>query len=79
MQKFGIESAQYQQDYAARLEQAQYQATLENQRLMAQYQADYTEFLGEDAEASGTGGFYTAGGTWVPPGTPGPIGQRPGF
>ena len=79
MQKFGIESAQYQQDYAARLTQAQQQAELENRRLMMQYQADYTEFLGEDEGQPTTGGFYTAGGTWVPPGTSGPLGVRPGI
>lgn len=49
MQKFGIESAAYQQDYAARLAQAQYRANLENQRMAQQWQADYAQFL-EDPE-----------------------------
>jgi hypothetical protein len=46
-QKFGVESAVYQQEYAARLVQAQQQADWENRRLMLQYQADYTEYLGD--------------------------------
>ena len=49
-QKFGIESAQYQQEYAARLQQAQEHARLENVRLQQQYQTDYAEFMeGPDA------------------------------
>ena len=70
MQKFGIESAQYQQDYAAQLQQAQYQAELENRRLMMQYEQDYMDFLGDDDQPTG-GGYYSQGGTWIPPGTPG--------
>ena len=78
MQKFGIESAVYQQEYAARLQQVQYQAELENQRMMETYRADYSEFLGE-GDGQQTGGFYDNMGNWIPPGTPGPLGIRPGM
>lgn len=76
MQKFQIESAQYAQDYAAKLAQAQEQSRLENERLMMQYQADYTEYLDDQPT---TGGFYDNMGNWIPPGTPGPLGIRPGM
>lgn len=78
MQKFGIESAAFQQDYAAQLQQARDMAQLENDRMMQQFQMDYTEFLGDEADQPQSGGFYHSSGTWIPPGTPGAIGQRPG-
>jgi len=79
MQKFGIESAVYQQEYAAKLAQAQRQTQMENERMMMQYQADYMDFLGEGDDQPQTGGFYDNMGNWIPPGTPGPLGIRPGM
>ena len=76
MQKFGIESANFQADYAARLQQARDMAQLENQRLTQQFQMDYESFLEDEDEK---GGYYVSGyggmnPTWVPPGEDSPYG-----
>lgn len=75
-EEFAIETAQAQQEFAAQLAVEQQRAALEQQRLLAQFEADYAEYM-DAGGAPQTGGFYTHGGTWIPPGTPGPLGIRP--
>ena len=78
-QKFAAEERAVGQEYAAQVAAAQQQATMENQRLMLQFQQDYDDYMREEEDQPQTGGFYSSPGTWVPPGTPGPLGVRPGM
>lgn len=80
-QEYGYESEAASQVYAAQVAMAQQQASLEAAALAQQFSLDYADYMEDKPDTPQTGGFYTGGvtPTWVPPGTSGPMGVRPGM